>query len=178
MEQVILVDTHDEQVGTMEKQEAHITGLLHRAVSVFVFNTQGQLLLQQRAAGKYHSALQWTNTCCSHPRPGEDAAAAAHRRLQEEMGFSCQLQKSFTFIYNASLSNGLIEHEYDHVFTGISNTIPIPDAAEVAQYTYMSLPDIKAAIDATPHQFTPWFRLCISDWEAQLLQNLTPSTDA
>ena len=178
MEQVILVDTHDEQVGTMEKQEAHITGLLHRAVSVFIFNTQGQLLLQQRAAGKYHSALQWTNTCCSHPRPGEDAAAAAHRRLQEEMGFSCQLHKSFTFIYNASLSNGLIEHEYDHVFTGISNTIPIPDAAEVAQYTYMSLPDIKAAIAATPQQFTPWFRLCIADWEAPLLQNLTLPTDS
>jgi isopentenyl-diphosphate delta-isomerase len=159
MEQVILVDTQDEQVGTMEKQEAHITGLLHRAVSVFVFNTQGQLLLQQRAAGKYHSALQWTNTCCSHPLPGEEVQDAATRRLQEEMGFQAPLRKAFSFIYQTSFDNGLTEHEFDHVFVGTYDGPVFPDAAEVAQYSYVKPNQIEADIAAHPQHYTEWFKI-------------------
>ncbi|MEK7619489.1 MAG: isopentenyl-diphosphate Delta-isomerase, partial [Patescibacteria group bacterium] len=118
-ENCILVDETDHEIGTEEKMATHERGLLHRAFSVFVFNASGELLLQQRAFEKYHSAGLWTNTCCSHPRPGEETLAAAYRRLQEEMGFDCPLNEMFTFRYLAPFPNGLTENEVDHVFFGM-----------------------------------------------------------
>lgn len=123
MEYVVLVDEQDKETGTMEKLQAHLNGRLHRAVSVFLFNSKGELLLQQRASGKYHSANLWTNTCCSHPRPGESAYDAANRRLYEEMGLACELSEVFSFIYKAHLGNNLTEHEFDHVFVGTNDNI-------------------------------------------------------
>ena len=119
LEEVVLVNEKDEAIGTMEKMAAHEKALLHRAFSVFVFNKNGDLLMQQRAHSKYHSGGLWTNTCCSHPRPGEHVADAANRRLQEEMGFTTSLNKAFDFTYKAAFDNGLTEHEFDHVFIGI-----------------------------------------------------------
>src|SRR5215468_430433 len=116
MEQVILVNELDEEIGTMEKLSAHEQGVLHRAISVFIFNEKGEMLLQQRASRKYHSGGLWTNACCSHPHPGEATHAAALRRLKEEMGFETSLKKAFDFVYKTSFDNGLTEHEFDHVF--------------------------------------------------------------
>ena len=127
MEQVILVNEQDEQTGVMEKMEAHQKALLHRAFSVFIFNDKGELLLQQRASDKYHSGGLWTNTCCSHPNPDEETITAAQRRLKEEMGFTTKLSKAFDFIYKSEFSNGLTEHEFDHVFTGYYNGEIHPD---------------------------------------------------
>jgi isopentenyl-diphosphate Delta-isomerase len=173
MEQVILVDSNDVAVGTMEKQQVHVEGLLHRAISVFVFNTKNELLLQQRAAWKYHSALEWTNTCCSHPRPGESVETAAARRLKEEMGIQCTLTRAFAFEYKADLINGLTEHEYDHVFVGVSDAVPVPNGQEVADWKYMSSSDLKKQIEEKPDRFTPWFKLCIAEWNDELFNRQT-----
>ena len=124
-----MVDTNDMSTGTMEKMEAHEKAILHRAFSVFIFNAKGELLLQQRATDKYHSGGLWTNSCCSHPRPGEDTLRAAYRRLREEMGFETELQKVFDFVYKASFENGLTEYEFDHVFVGEYDGIIEPDAS-------------------------------------------------
>jgi isopentenyl-diphosphate Delta-isomerase len=171
MEQVVLVDVSDNEVGTMEKLQAHVEGVLHRAISVFIFNGRGELLLQQRAAGKYHSALQWTNTCCSHPRPGEEPLAAANRRLREEMGIVCELTPAFTFVYKAAFSNGLTEHEFDHVFIGHYEGDIIPDADEVADWKYMSKEEIMQSIAEEPETFTPWFIICIQQNQKELFKN-------
>jgi len=157
-EQVILVDTTDKQIGLMEKMEAHQKGLLHRAFSVFVFNSKQELLLQQRAVSKYHSGGLWTNTCCSHPREGEATEAAALRRLQEEMGISCPLIPAFHFIYKAPFDNGLTEHEYDHVFFGISDAAPRINTSEVQAYKYMRLTDLAEEIKNTPHHYSAWLK--------------------
>jgi len=162
MEEVILVDEHDNALGVLGKLEAHLTGRLHRAISVFIFNSQGELLLQQRAAGKYHSAGLWSNTCCSHPRAGESSLAAARRRLQEEMGLDCPLTFRYSFIYKAELDHGLTEHEYDHVFFGASDAVPIPDPAEVGAYRYISLDRLNMYIEQQPEHYTEWFKLCIA----------------
>jgi len=173
MEQVILVDEQDGEVGTMEKLQAHIEGKLHRAISVFIFNSRHELLLQQRAAGKYHSALLWTNTCCSHPRPGEDTAAAAHRRLQEEMGIACELRSSFEFTYKAAVENDLTEYEYDHVYTGSTDAQPGADATEVAAWRYIGIAQLKEEMAQAPETFTTWFRICIDQWQHKLFaQNI------
>lgn len=156
---VILVNEQDEPVGTMEKLEAHQKGLLHRAFSVFVVNENGEMLLQQRAQDKYHSGGLWTNTCCSHPLPGEDDLAAAHRRLMEEMGFDCQLQEIFSFTYRAEFDNGLTEHEFDHVFFGEYNGAVKPDTAEVQATRYLSLDAIRHLLLSEPETFTHWFHL-------------------
>jgi isopentenyl-diphosphate Delta-isomerase len=163
VEQVVLVDPEDRDLGVMEKQRAHAEGLLHRAVSVFVFDDQGRLLLQRRAEPKYHSAGEWTNTCCSHPRPGEPAEAAAHRRLREEMGFDCPLVPAFRFTYRAEVGGGLVEHELDHVFVGRWSGDPQPDPAEADDWRWLSLAG--AARDAAEHpeRYTAWFRLIASD---------------
>src|SRR5688572_1743450 len=134
---VILVDESDNQVGTMEKMEVHEKALLHRAFSVFIFNQKGEMLLQQRAAGKYHSAGLWTNACCSHPAPGIDTKAAATNRLQEELGFTTPLNESFNFIYNAPFDNGLTEYEFDHVFIGSYDDDIHPLPARVSAYSYL-----------------------------------------
>lgn len=157
---VILVDKEDNPIGTMEKMEAHQKGALHRAFSVFIFNKKGELLLQQRALDKYHSAGKWSNTCCSHPRSNEKTEDAANRRLMEEMGLSCDLSHQFQFQYKASFENGLIEHEIDHVFFGVSDTLPIINQQEVADFKYIDLPDLKLAIQEKPEDFTPWFKIC------------------
>jgi isopentenyl-diphosphate delta-isomerase len=157
IEEVILVDTDDQAIGTMEKLEAHRQGLLHRAFSVFVFNAKGQMLLQQRAHTKYHSGGLWTNTCCSHPRPGEDTGIAAVRRLREEMGLELKLDYKTSFIYKADFDNGLIEHEYDHIYTANTELNPIINPEEVAEYTWLYPSEIKKKIEETPGNYTAWF---------------------
>lgn len=156
---VILVDESDRPVGVMEKIEAHRRALLHRAFSVFIFNSRGEMLLQQRAADKYHSAGLWTNACCSHPRPGEDTREAAIRRLSEELGFTTDLDQLFSFTYRSEFGNGLTEHEFDHVFVGIDDQVPVPDRREVSDFRYQSMQDIATALDSQPDDFTSWFRL-------------------
>jgi len=161
MEYVVLVDEQDNETGVMEKLEAHEKGLLHRAISVFVFNSKGELLLQQRALGKYHSAGLWTNTCCSHPRPDEKVAEAAVRRLKEEMGLECALQEAFTFVYRSEYENGLTEHEYDHVFIGYSESMPEPDINEVHCYKYIDLQSLIEDVATNAQNYTTWFRICL-----------------
>jgi isopentenyl-diphosphate delta-isomerase len=160
IEHVILVDDNDAPIGTMEKMEAHQKGLLHRAFSVFIFNTKGQLLIQQRALHKYHSGGKWTNTCCSHPRYGETTLDAAHRRLYEEMGMRCDLRHVFSFSYRAEFDDGLIEHEYDHVFFGICNDIPKINPDEVAAYKYMDMDVLKNELNTNSSLYTEWLKIC------------------
>lgn len=159
MTQVILVNEQDEPVGLMEKMEAHEKAVLHRAFSVFIFNRKGEWLLQQRALTKYHSGGLWTNACCSHPLPGETTMEAAKRRLQEELGFTTDLQKAFHFTYKAPFDNGLTEYEFDHVFTGLYEGSVYPDAAEVAAYCYQTTEAIAADLVAHPQRYTAWFHL-------------------
>lgn len=161
MIEVILVDDNDVQKGVMEKIEAHKKGLLHRAFSIFIFNSNGEFLLQQRAEGKYHNGGLWTNTCCSHPLPGEDILNAAHRRLLEEMGFTTTLSPLFKFIYNATFDNGLTEHEFDHVFTGIYDGDIKADKTEVNDYCYKNLNEINDSLLMHPQKYTEWFKIAL-----------------
>lgn len=156
---VVLVDQDDQKLGLMEKQQAHVAGLLHRAFSVFVFNSNGELMIQQRAASKYHSPTLWTNTCCSHPRDNETYEQAAHRRLKEEMGFDCDLEFKFSFIYKAHLDNDLTEHELDHVFIGTYNDEPKLNPEEVMAYRWVDLMDLKKDIEKNPQNYTAWFKI-------------------
>ncbi len=166
-EYVILVNEQDEEVGVCEKLQAHLDGVLHRAFSVFIFNDNGDLLLQQRHPGKYHSGGLWSNTCCSHPRPGELVEAAAHRRLQEEMGLACELEKLFGFVYHSQLGANLYEHEYDHVFVGRHNGTPVPDGKEVSSWRWVDATELQNDVAAYPDQYTYWFRLILD----RVLQN-------
>lgn len=159
-ENVILVDKNDAMIGTMEKISAHRLARLHRAISVFIFNQKGDLLLQRRAHSKYHSGGKWSNTCCSHPRPGEQTIAAARRRLLEEMGLDCELEYAFSFTYRAELDNGLCEYEYDHVYTGITDMYPLPDPQEVADFVYLSADQIECELAEKPEAYTAWFKIC------------------
>ncbi len=161
MIEVILVDDNDVQKGVMEKIEAHKQGLLHRAFSIFIFNSNGEFLLQQRALGKYHNGGLWTNTCCSHPLPGEDILNAAYRRLSEEMGFTTTLSPLFKFIYNAKFDNGLTEHEFDHVFTGIYDGEINADKTEVSDYCYKNLSEINESLQTHPQKYTEWFKIAL-----------------
>jgi isopentenyl-diphosphate Delta-isomerase len=166
-QQVILVNEHDEESGIAGKMEAHRLGLLHRAFSVFVFNSKGEMLLQQRAMDKYHSGGLWTNACCSHPAPGEEISSAASRRLQEEMGFVTKLEKVFDFIYRTDFDNGLTEHEFDHVFTGEYDGKILSSSREVMDYCFKSMEDIGESLKFHPHMYTAWFRLVfprIQNW--------------
>jgi isopentenyl-diphosphate delta-isomerase len=158
-EEVILVNERDEQTGTIEKMEAHRKALLHRAFSIFIFNNKGEMLLQQRAIGKYHSPGLWTNTCCSHPRPGEDVETAAGRRLKEEMGIDASLHKIFDFIYRTEFDNGLTEFEFDHVYTGVYNGQLNPDKQEVQDYCFRSMEDIEQDLQRRPEKYSAWFRI-------------------
>jgi len=159
IEEVILVNEQDEPIGTMEKMEAHRKGLLHRAFSIFVFNKKNELLLQQRAFSKYHSGGLWTNTCCSHPRKGEQTIDACHRRLQEEMGFDCELEKITDFIYRAELDHNLIEHEFDHVFVGKWEGSPKLNPEEAASYKWMDVEAVEADMKLNPQLYTEWFKI-------------------
>lgn len=160
-EQVILVDTYDNPIGTMGKLEVHEKGILHRAFSVFIFNNRNELLLQRRALSKYHSAGLWTNTCCSHPRPNEDTMSAANRRLIEEMGMVADLKHKASFIYKTPFDNDLTEHEFDHVFVGYSNTDPIINKEEVDSFKWVLLEKVKSEIKTNPDHFTSWFKIAI-----------------
>lgn len=163
IDEVLLVDKRDMPMGRMEKLEAHQKGILHRAFSVLLFNDKGELLLQQRAPSKYHSANLWTNTCCSHPRPDEDVQHAAQRRLIEEMGIDLRPDFLYSFIYHAELDNRLIEHELDHVFIGVFNGIPSINEKEVASWKYMDLDTLDKDIDEFPDRYTTWFKLIMAE---------------
>lgn len=158
---LVLVDANDHPWGKLEKSLVHELGLLHRAFSIFIFNTNGELLLQQRADRKYHSAGLWTNTCCSHPRYGEDLTEAVGRRLWEEMGMVCQLDHAFHFTYRANFDNGLTEHELDHVFIGISDERPRPYAAEVKSWKYAHPAKLLGDMKQRPGDYTAWFGLAL-----------------
>lgn len=158
-EQVILVNEKDEKIGLMAKQEAHEKALLHRAFSVFIFNDQKQLMLQQRALHKYHSPGLWTNTCCSHQRDGETSLEAGTRRLQEEMGFTAALKETTSFIYKAPFDNGLTEHEFDHVLVGTYNGTPEINPEEVAAWKWMALDDVRDDIASDPDSYSAWFKI-------------------
>jgi len=157
----MIVNANGHTVGTMDKMAAHWSGTQHRAFSVFIFNSKGQLLLQQRALDKYHSGGLWTNTCCSHQKPGESTLDAAHRRLQEEMGIDCQLTELFQFSYRHEFENGLIENEYDHVLIGISDKLPLPNTVEVATFRYADTDLLSSELFSKPDEFTPWFKICL-----------------
>lgn len=159
MEKVILVDEQDNEIGTMEKMEAHEKALLHRAFSVFLFNEKGEMLLQKRASEKYHSGGLWTNTCCSHPRPNETSLDAAKRRLEEEMGIKAEVEEIFSFVYRAELDKGLVEHEFDHVFFGKYEGEVILNEEEAEDHTYMALPLLEQEILDHPEKYTEWFKI-------------------
>ena len=156
--QVILVDKNDIQIGLAGKTAAHEKGLLHRAVSVFILNASGEWLLQKRASSKYHSGGLWSNTCCTHPLPGEPAIEAANRRLFEEMGLQCDLKELFSFTYFEKMENGLIENEFDHVFLGVTDNIPILNYTEAEDFKYLSFADLKTDIKTNSSGYTVWFR--------------------
>lgn len=187
--QVVLVDVHDAPVGLADKLEAHQEGWLHRAFSVFVFDADGRLLLQQRNIDKYHSGGLWSNTCCSHPFPEEPVEEAAQRRLHEEMGFQCPLDPAFRFTYRAAISDTMIEHEYDHVLIGQAAPTVAPNPEEVQDWAWVAPAELKRAVDAHPEQYTAWFKIVLDRVlkharqmypEAPLLQELSdgsaPST--
>ena len=153
---------NDVEVGAMEKMAAHQQAILHRAFSVFLFNDQGEMLLQQRAFSKYHSAGLWTNTCCSHPKPGESLDKAVHRRLKEEMGIEADVEKAFDFIYKADLPNELYEHEYDHVFIGKYQGPILLNDLEVAGYLYLSIEEVQLNLQSNPEEYTIWFKIAFS----------------
>ncbi len=159
MEEVILVDEFDNEQGKMEKMQVHREGRLHRAFSIFIFNNKGEMLLQQRALNKYHSAGLWTNACCSHPKPNEATEIAAIRRLKEELGFATQLEKIFDFTYTTSFDNGLTENEFDHVFSGIYDGEININKAEVQDICYRAIDEIESAIQSHPQKFTAWFKI-------------------
>ncbi|MFA5872100.1 MAG: isopentenyl-diphosphate Delta-isomerase [Parcubacteria group bacterium] len=160
-ELVILVDENDTEVGAGEKLRMHQEGKLHRAFSVFIFNSKGELLIQRRAGGKYHSAGLWSNTCCGHPRPGEGVNEAAQRRLEEEMGFACPLRMAFSFRYNTRLEQGLIENEYDYVFCGTYDSNPEPNSEEVAGWKWTDTDEIRKDMLRNPNSYTHWFKIAI-----------------
>ncbi|MDD4433882.1 MAG: isopentenyl-diphosphate Delta-isomerase [Parabacteroides sp.] len=165
---VILVDENDNPVGTMPKMEAHEKAMLHRAFSVFILNANDEVLLQQRANDKYHSAGLWTNTCCSHPHPGEDTLGAARRRLKEEMGMEADLQFVFKFMYKAPFDNLLTEHEIDHVFIGKTDQLPVINPEEVASYKYMKPEEIKLDMEQNPQSYTVWFRIIFNEFYKEI----------
>ncbi len=171
---IVLVNEKDEPVGTMEKMEAHRRGLLHRAFSVFIFNNKGEMLLQQRAMDKYHSAGLWTNACCSHPKPGETAEQAAKRRLREELGFSVPVTKAFEFVYKADFDNGLTENEFDHVFTGTYDGPVQPDPEEVMAFQWLSPGSIREELKISPEKYTAWFIIAFPELEKHLDANRNP----
>jgi isopentenyl-diphosphate delta-isomerase len=164
--EVILVNENDEAIGVMDKMEVHRQGLLHRAFSVFIFDSKGRMLLQQRSEEKYHGALLWTNACCSHPYPGEEVLAAAERRLKEELGFNSKLEKIFSFTYKAAVENDLIEHEFDHVFAGEYEGEIFVDPGEVAAFEFRDIEAIKLDLKTIPDRFTSWFKIAFPKIES------------
>lgn len=166
MEEVVLVDHNDNEIGLEEKLRAHQNGgKLHRAISIFIFNGNGDTMLQQRAEGKYHGGKLWSNTVCSHPRQGETPVEAAHRRLKEEMGFDCDMHEVFAFEYEAKMDKDLTEHEYDHVIFGRYDNPPAPNPQEVQDWKWVSLKQLKEDMAKTPKNYTPWLKIAMNDIE-------------
>lgn len=161
MERVILVDRKDKQIGTEEKMKAHLEAKLHRAFSIYIFNSKGELLIQQRALGKYHCPGIWANTCCSHPRPGENMEEATHRRLIEEMGFDAELKETMKFIYTIKFDNGLTENEFLHVLTGKADVLPKINPEEVNGWKWIHIPELKKDIKENPEKYAYWFKMTI-----------------
>lgn len=157
-QEVVLVDEHDRPLGTMEKIKAHEEGVLHRAFSVIIFNSQGEMLIHQRASDKYHCGGLWTNACCSHPRIDETPEEAAKRRLKEEMGFTTDIDYLGSFIYKVDFENGLTEHEYDHMFCGYYDGQPQPNPEEVQDWKYISVNELLNDIERNPDNYTFWFK--------------------
>ncbi len=170
-EEVVLVDSEDREIGTLEKLEAHRRGTLHRAISVFIFDGQGRLLLQKRQAGKYHAQGQWSNACCSHPRAAESPLAAAHRRLREEMGFDCEMQPLFTTVYRSDVGNGLTEHEYVHAFAGRYAGPVSPDPAEADGYQWIGYAQLERDAADAPQAYSPWLRIYLASFGALIRQS-------
>jgi isopentenyl-diphosphate delta-isomerase len=168
-EHVILVDELDNEIGTMPKLEAHQKNQLHRAFSVFIWNSKNEMLLQKRASGKYHSPNLWTNACCSHPRQNESTIDAAHRRLQEEIGITTKLTHSFQFIYQVAFENNLFENELDHVFIGKYNATPVLNLDEVSEYRWVRMEDLQKEIEQAPSTFTYWFKYIIDNYPSKIL---------
>ena len=162
-DQVILVDRDDREIGVDGKLAAHQSGKLHRAFSIFLFDAQGRVLLQRRAFEKYHSGGLWSNTCCSHPRPGEDANVAARRRLIEEMGIDCDVEHKFDYFYRCEFPNGLVEHEYVYVFFGRYEGEPTPNPAEVGDWKWMDLGDLRADVRTNPSSYSFWLATCLDE---------------
>lgn len=160
---LILVDENDNPVGFMDKISAHQKGILHRAFSIFIFNTKGELLLQQRAYNKYHSGGLWSNTCCSHPLINEEIDNTIKRRLEEEMGIKCNMHFQFSFIYKNEFENGLTEHELDYVYFGISDHMPVPNIQEVKDWKYISLEKLQKEILKKPYNFSSWLKICLPE---------------
>lgn len=163
-EKVVLVDKNNKEIGLEEKMKAHIDGKLHRAFSVFIFNSKKELLLQRRAKSKYHCGGLWTNTCCSHPRPNESLRRAVYRRLKEEMGFHCSLREIFSFMYKATLGKNLYEHEYDHVFIGNYDGTPKLNLEEADDWKWVPLDELKKDIARNAEKYTPWFRIILEKY--------------
>ncbi len=160
-EYVILVDENDNEVGGMEKLMVHRLGLLHRAFSVFLFNSKGELLLQQRADCKYHSAGLWSNTCCSHPNVSESTEDAVRRRLSDELGISCDVNFAFSFTYRAEMQNNLVEHEFDHVYFGFTDALPRPNPLEVKDWKYVAFEELQEDIHLHESRYTEWMKICL-----------------
>ena len=170
-EYVILVDENDREIGTEEKMKAHEEAKLHRAFSIFIFNSKGEMLLQQRACQKYHSGCLWTNATCSHPRPGEKVAEAAHRRLKEEMGFDTELNRAFHFIHKASFDHGLTEHELDHVFLGNYDGPIQLNSDEADDYRWIALETLKQEMKQNPEKYTVWFKIAFDRVQKEMTIN-------
>jgi isopentenyl-diphosphate delta-isomerase len=162
-EMVILVDENDKEIGTGEKMKTHKEGKLHRAFSIFIFNSKGEMLLQKRAKSKYHSGGLWSNACCSHPRPGEYLEQATHRRLKEEMGFDCDLQKAFHFVYKTNLDNDLTEHEFDHVFIGEYDGEVEINPNEAEDFKWVIMDSLKKDVEKNPENYTVWFKIALRE---------------
>lgn len=162
-EMVVLVDDFDKEIGTEEKMKAHKEGRLHRAFSIFIFNSKGEMLLQKRAKSKYHSGGLWSNACCSHPRPGENIKQAAHRRLMEEMGFDCDLQEAFDFVYKAHLDHNLTEYEFDHVFIGKYDGEVKLNPGEAEDYKWINIDSLKENVEKHPENYTVWFKCALTE---------------
>lgn len=170
-ELLILVDEEDNKIGIQDKLSVHLEGILHRAFSVFIFNSNNELLLQQRSNIKYHSPGLWTNTCCSHPRPGESTIEACNRRLLEEMGMKANLNFLFSFLYKFEFSNGLTEHEFDHVYIGKTDSIPQINPKEVNDWKYISLSNLENEIIQNPDSYTPWLKICLPQLKEKITFN-------
>ena len=163
VEYVLLVNKNDQPLGTMEKMAAHEKGELHRAFSIFIFNSKGEMMLQKRASGKYHSGGLWTNTVCSHPKAGEDVKTAAVRRMDEEMGLECDINEVFTFLYKSEVGDDLTEHEFDHVFIGYSDVQPNPNPEEVEDWKYVSVDWLVKDVEEHPENYTVWFLIALKE---------------